>query len=82
MADLEKLRSDLEKAEEKAAKIMADRDEALLKVRERFDDRLRAANDDAAEAQKAVCDAEAAEALVGRDDAEIVANNLGLTLPE
>lgn len=82
MADIEKLRSDFENAEEKAAKIQADRDEALLKVRERFDDRLRKANDAAAAAQKELADAEAAAALVGRDDAEIVASNLGLTLPD
>jgi hypothetical protein len=82
MADLDKLRSDHEQAEQKAQKLMADRDEALAKVRDRYDDKLRAANEEARDAQKAYCDAEAAQALVGRDDAEIVASNLGLSLPE
>lgn len=82
MTDVDKLRSEYESAEQKAQKIMGDRDDALAKVRDRFDQKLRDANDAAAEAQKALCDAEAAAALVGRDDAEDVANKLGLTLPE
>lgn len=82
MADIEKLRADYEKAEEQAYKLQADKDEAMQKVRDRFFDRQRDANQRAADAQKALCDAEAAAALVGRDDAEIVASNLGLTLPE
>jgi DNA-nicking Smr family endonuclease len=82
MADLEKLRSDWEKAEEKAQKLMADKDEALAKVRDRYTDKLQDANDDAAAKQKLYLDAEAAQALVGRPDAETVASNLGLTLPD
>lgn len=82
MTDISKLRSDYETAEAKAQKLMADRDEALAKVRDRFDERLQDANQEAADAQKAWMDAEAASALVGRDDAETVAANLGLTLPE
>lgn len=82
MTDIKKLRADYEDAEAKAQKLMADKDEALAKVRDRFGGRLRKANDAAAEAQKALNDAEAAAALVGRDDAEIIAANLGLTLPE
>lgn len=82
MTDIDKLRSDYEAAEAKAQKLMADKDEALEKVRDRYGDRLRKANDDAAAAQKALADAEAAAALVGREDAELVASNLGLTLPE
>jgi hypothetical protein len=51
-------------------------------VLDKFRDRQREANDEAADAQKALADAEAAAALVGRPDAETVAANLGLTLPE
>jgi DNA anti-recombination protein RmuC len=82
MADLDKLRSDYEKAEQHAQKLQADKDDAIAKVRDQYGDRLRKANDDAAEAQKKLADAEAAAALIGRDDAETVAANLGLELPE
>jgi hypothetical protein len=68
-------------AEDKALKLQADRDQAIAKVRERYDKRLRAANDEAAKAQKAFLDSEAAAALVGREDAEQVAKDLGLELP-
>jgi ElaB/YqjD/DUF883 family membrane-anchored ribosome-binding protein len=82
MTDIEHLRDKYEKAEQKAQELQADKDDALQKVRDRFNDRLRKANDDLAEAQKALADAEAAQALVGRPDAELIAANLGLTLPE
>lgn len=82
MADIEKLRAEYEKAEAAAHKLQAEKDEAMQKARDRFFDRQRDANEKAARAQKALCDAEAAAALVGRDDAETVAANLGLTLPE
>ena len=82
MADIEKLRAEYQAAEQKAQKLMFDKDEAILKVRDRYGEKLRAANDDAAAAQKRLADAEAAAALVGRPDAEIIAANLGLTLPE
>lgn len=42
---------------------------------------LIAARDNAAAAQKTWCDADAAEALVGRPDAQTVADRLGLELP-
>jgi hypothetical protein len=68
-------------AEDKALKLQADRDQAIAKVRERYDKRLREANAAAAKAQKAYLDSEAAAALVGRADAEQVAKDLGLELP-
>ena len=82
MTDIDTLRSDYEQAEARAQALMADKDAAIQRVRDEYGDELRAANDEAAAAQKLLCDAEAAQALVGRDDAETVAANLGLTLPE
>ena len=82
MTDIDTLRADYEAAEQKAQKLMAEKDAAMDDIRSHYGDALRAANDEAAAAQKALCDAEAAAALVGRDDAETVAANLGLTLPE
>jgi predicted RNase H-like nuclease len=69
-------------AESAAIALQNEKDEAIDKVRAKYGDRLRKANDEAAAAQKKYLDAEAAAALVGRDDAELVASNLGLTLPE
>lgn len=81
MTRIDELRAACERAERDAQQIMAEKDAALSDVRERFNDRQHAANLAAAEAQKAWMDAEAAAALVGRDDAEAIARNLGLTLP-
>lgn len=81
MSDLAKLRTEFEKAEQKAQKLQADKDQALEKVRDRFNDRLAAAVDDAAAKQKALNDAEAADALLDRPDGETLARTLGLTLP-
>jgi hypothetical protein len=49
--------------------------------RENDSQTLQAARENAAAAQKAWCDAAAAEALVGRPDAQEVADRLGLQLP-
>jgi hypothetical protein len=82
MADIEKLRADYERRGQRAL-AAGDKDEADAEGPiDRYFDRQRDANQKAAEAQKALCDAEAAAALVGRPDAETVAANLGLTLPE
>jgi hypothetical protein len=81
MADLEKLRGDWERAEAKAIQIQNDKDEAIDKIRAKYGDKQRDAVNDAAAKQKTFLDAEAAQALVGRDDAEIIAEALGLTLP-
>jgi hypothetical protein len=82
MADIDKLRAEYERAEAHAHSLQAQKDEAAQKLIDKYRDRQRDANQKAAEAQKALCDAEAAAALVGRPDAETVAANLGLTLPE
>lgn len=76
---VEKLRADYEKAEQKAYKLQAEKDELR--------DRLRDAVEDAAAKQKTLRDAEAAQALVDRDDLtddarRDLADRLGLTLPE
>jgi hypothetical protein len=81
MADLKKLEQDWKDKEAAAIKIQADKDEAVQKARDKYAERLRKAVDEASKAQQEFADASAAEARVGRDDAEIVANNLGLTLP-
>lgn len=77
MSSVDKLRSDYEKAEAKAFKLTAQKDEVR--------DKLRAATDDAAAAQKALADALAVEALADRDDIgdaerERIAESLGLDL--
>jgi hypothetical protein len=77
MPSVDKLRSDYEKAEAKAFKLTAQKDEVR--------DRLRAATDDAAAAQKALADALAVEALAERDDIgdaerQRIAESLGLDL--
>ena len=74
------LQDKFEKAEAQAHKIQADRDEALEKLRDRFDDRLRKANADAAEAQKAWLDAQVREELRDRPDGETLAGSLGIDL--
>lgn len=86
MTDISKLRSESEKAERDAQRLMADKDEALEKVRAQFGDKLRKANDRAAAAQKALSDAEAAQALAAREGTsdEVkrdIADRLGLELP-
>lgn len=69
-------------AEQRAQAIMAEKDAALQAVRDEYGARLRQANSDASAAQKAMLNAEASAALVGRDDAHLIARNLGLELPE
>jgi hypothetical protein len=74
----DKLRGDWEKAEAKAHRLTAQKDEIR--------DKLRQASEDAGRAQKAYADAVAAEALAGRDDLTddekaATADRLGLTLP-
>jgi ElaB/YqjD/DUF883 family membrane-anchored ribosome-binding protein len=82
MADLKKLRAASQEAEDAAHKLQAEKDDALKKLREKYAKRLRKANDDAAAAQKALADAEAAEALKDRPGGAELAEALGLTLPE
>jgi predicted DNA-binding protein (UPF0278 family) len=82
MADTKKLRAEWEKAEADAVALQNKKDAAIDKVRAEYGEKLREAVNDAAAKQKLYLDAEAAAALLGRDDAETVAANLGLTLPD
>jgi hypothetical protein len=74
------LKKQFEQAEADAQKLMAEKDAAVDKARSKYADRLRKANDKAAEAQKRWLDAEAADALRDRPDGEAVASALGLSL--
>jgi hypothetical protein len=76
------LRDKWEKAEAKAVEVQASKDDAVAKVRERYADKQRKANDAAASAQKEYNDAVAAEALLDRPDGAEIAERLGLTLPD
>jgi DNA-nicking Smr family endonuclease len=83
-------------AEARAQDLQAKKDEAIQNVRDRFVAKLQDATDKAAHAQRAYLQAEAAQGLVGRDDAGITAARLieeggltpeaveaaGITLPE
>lgn len=82
MTDIEKLRKASQDAEAKAQKLMAEKDDAMSKVRDRYSAKLAKATDEAAAAQKQLADAEAAQALMDRPDGPSVADALGLTLPE
>lgn len=62
------LKQKWEDAEAEAQKIMAEKDEAMAKVRERYDERLRKANARAAEAQTAFLNHEVLESLRDRSD--------------
>ena len=84
--DLDKLREEYEAADAAAVKLSAEHHEktqkAVRDLKDRYHDRIWEANRKAAAAQKAYLDAEAAAALVGRDDARETADRLGLTLPD
>jgi hypothetical protein len=77
MSDLDKLEQTWRDLEAKAQKIMAEKDEAIAKVREQYTDQAAQANEDAADAQKAFLDADAAAALLDRPDGEAVAERWG-----
>jgi hypothetical protein len=82
MTDTNTLKTQYEQAETDAQKLMAEKDDALEKVRTRYGKRLQDANQKAAQAQKAWSDAVAAEALLDRPNGEALAQTLGLTLPK
>jgi hypothetical protein len=79
MADKSKEREAWEKAEADHLKLANEYEDKRQALKEKYQDRLSKAADEAREAQKAYNDSEAASALVGRDDGETVANNLGLS---
>jgi hypothetical protein len=66
MADIDKLRAEYERAEAHAHALQAEKDQAAQKLRDKYRDRQRDANQKAAEAQKALCDAEAAPCASAR----------------
>jgi len=74
------LQTAYEVLEAKAYKLQADRDDAIAKVREKYNQKIRDANEDTAIAQKAYLDALAADGLRDRPDGQAVAQALGLTL--
>jgi hypothetical protein len=55
-------------AEAKAQAIMAEKDDAIDKVRAKYADKLRKATQDAADAQKVFLDADAAQHVINRDE--------------
>lgn len=77
MTDLETQWRD---AETHAQALMAEKDNALQKVKDHYGRQLQAANTKAAQAQKAYLNAQAADALRDRPDGPAVAEALGLTL--
>lgn len=81
MSDIDKIRDDYEKAEQALYKLDAEYQDKRAKLSDRYRPRLDKLGDKAATLQKQLCDAEAAQALVGREDAAVIADNLGLTLP-
>ena len=80
MSDTADLQAAYETAEQKAFKLQADRDDAIAKVREKYNQKIKDANDVTAVAQKAYLDALAADGLRDRPDGQAVAQALGLTL--
>ena len=75
------LQAEYDEAIDNAYKIQAEKDAALAAVKDEYGDKLRDANDKAAQAQKALLDAQAADALLDRPDGQDVAHALGLKLP-
>jgi hypothetical protein len=66
------LKSKWERAESAALKIQADRDDAIAKVRARYNDKLAAAVDKAAQAQKDWRNEMVVESLLDRPDGRAV----------
>ena len=79
-ASVAQLKKRAESAEAKAQKLQADKDKAVDAARGKYAERLQAAVDEAAAAQKEWLDAEAAEQLRDRPNGERVARSLGLEL--
>lgn len=76
--NIDKLQTDATSADEKAAKLQAEKDDAVAKARNRYTERIQKANQDAADAQKRLNDAQAVEALRDRPDAAAVARAVNL----
>jgi nitric oxide reductase large subunit len=81
MPTLEELQAANLAAETEAVRLQNEKDAAIQQIVDQYEPQLRQAVANAAAAQKAMCDAEAANALIGREDAQAVAASLGLELP-
>lgn len=81
MSKLEELRQENEQAHAELYELQTAKDAAVEALYEEWRPKLWEAQDKAAAAQKAMCDREAAEALLDRPDGEAVARTLGLELP-
>jgi hypothetical protein len=73
----DELQANLAAAEQELYQLQAEKDRVL----EDYRNRLKDMQQRAADAQKELCDHEAASALLDRPDGEDVARSLGLTLP-
>jgi hypothetical protein len=86
MSNLDQLREEYEAADAAAIKLSGEYHNKVQKavgdLKERYGAQIAEATQKAAEAQKAYCDAEAAEALKDRPGGAELAEALGLTLPE
>ena len=78
---LEQLRQENEQAHADLYALQAKKDEAHAALYAEYREPLREAQQRAADAQKAMCDREAAEALLDRPEGEAIAASLGLELP-
>jgi uncharacterized protein YjbJ (UPF0337 family) len=80
MANLDKLKTDWEKADEKAGKLGGEyegkRQKALSDLKERYTERLEKVTAEAVEAQRAYMDAMVLSALADRPDGRVVAEDL------
>ena len=82
MPTLDELRAAFDQAESEAIALSNEYDAKRFALRDEYEPRLREANVRHVTAQKAYADAEAAHGLVGDPDAERIAAELGLTLPD
>jgi hypothetical protein len=81
MPTLEELQAANLAAETEAVRLQNEKDAAIQQIVDQYEPQMRQAVVNAAAVQKAMCDAEAANALIGREDAQAVAASLGLELP-
>lgn len=82
MSDLEDLKTRFEDADAEAARLSNEYDEKRAQLKNEYQDRLRDANQQAADAQKQYADVIAAQALKDDPDGERIAESLGLSLED
>lgn len=81
MSNLDELKQENEQAHADLYALQAEKDAAVEALYAEWRSKLQDAQVRARDAQKAMCDREAAEALLDRPDGEAVAQSLGLELP-